>query len=64
VYLVSYLYHVTATIQYSNIEEYAEYAENWIMFLTLTEARRKACTVTDWEIIDILLIPALLIGIT
>src|SRR5215470_3306373 len=39
--------NISANHQYSNIDEHAEYAESWIMFLTRTEALRKASILSD-----------------
>jgi hypothetical protein len=39
--------NISASHQYSNIDEHAEYAENWIIFLTRIEALRKASILSD-----------------
>ena len=39
--------NISANHQYSNIDEHAEYAESWVMFLTCTEALRKASILSD-----------------
>jgi transposase len=39
--------NISANHQYSNIDEHAEFAEDWIMFLTRTEALRKASVLSD-----------------
>ena len=39
--------HISANHQYTNIDEHAAFATNWIMFLTRTEALRKASILSD-----------------
>lgn len=39
--------NISANHQYSNIDEHAKFAEDWIMFLTRTEALRKASVLSD-----------------
>lgn len=39
--------HISANYQYADIDEHADFAENWVMALTPTEALRKGSVLSD-----------------